>query len=268
MGKNYQAFTRFNSETLRRDISLEDRLLTDDLLDLDDLTPFEENVIIASESANQPADEEKIFDIKGSVDRKKKFLSQLNVSAIRQIFSYNCFLSLKEPIRARKINLFQYKNFVFYRALFETQIKFSVYLDRAGDFLSVNISPERLIPNKENSLKKPTVLERSGFEKTVEHLIQKIFKDFDFIKLESLLKDLFSIEHFQKISCEGGQVTTHNDQLLYEFIIISDIMFSLLLNPTGDFLGISFLDDTKIYRQIISEHLSNKSFFRVNLLKQ
>jgi hypothetical protein len=265
VGKTYEALIRSNKETVQGKVSLDDQLLSADP-PADPLLP-KVNGASAPETKYQLGDEEKIYNIKSSSARKKKLLSILNAGTIRDIFSYWYFLKISDPIRVRKINLLKYTKFVCYRILLEIKIVLSVYLDRAGNFISVNVSPQSLPSIKENFPAKPAVLDPYEFKKKTENMIHEMFNNFDQKKLESVFRDLFAIELYQNISCESGDMVFKNGQLLYEFTLKWDTLFSLFLKPTGKFIGISFSGDQKTWKQIIREHFSKESSFEINLFK-
>ena len=263
VGKTYEAFTRFEKEALQRNLSLEDQPHAPDLSAASPRT--EVNTFPSTDIEQRLYDNEKIYNIIGSESTKRDLISKLNVGTIRDIFSYNYFLKLSDPIRVRQINIFKYKLFVFYGVFLDTKIRVSIYLDRVGALASVNISPESQAQIKEHSAIRHGVFDYAGFKKAIDNMIQQIFISVDPKTLESFFIDLFAIENFQNISCERGDIVSSHGQLLYEITLKSDVSFSLLLNPIGNFIGITFSKDPKTWKQILCKHFSEKSSFGICL---
>jgi hypothetical protein len=213
-------------------------------------------------------EKKELINVEGIKYRQKRIISKLNVSTIRDIFNYSCLLRSKTPIRVCQINLFKYKHYFFYKIILETKIGLSVYLDRTGNFIWVNLSPKSIPPANENPKEMHAITDCQTFDHKIELLIQKIYSNFDQKRVQSVLKDLFNIEHAENISCIGGNIVSMNEKPLYEFTLVCDILFLIFINPIGNFIGISFSNDRDIWKRVVLQNLSNKSFYKINLYEK
>jgi hypothetical protein len=266
VGKTYEALSRSEKEALESNLLPKYQIHASDSFTT--ASPIEIDTPTSTDSEHHLLDDEIIYNIVSSESIKKELISNLDVGMIRDIFSYNYFLKLNDSIRVRQIKLYKYKKVVFYKLLLDTQIRVSLYLDRVGNFTSVNLFPETQKTIEQNSSIKPTLLERTGLKNEIQKMIQQVFLSLDNKKIETVFIDLFSIEHCQNLACVKGDIIIENGKLLYEFTIKSDVLFSLFLDFNGNFIGITFSKDQTIWKKIVSEHFFKESFFEINLLKK
>lgn len=198
-------------------------------------------------------------------DTQKKLPHKIKADIIRDIFKYKYFLKISDPIRIESAQLVRYRESLGYKILCHTRIVLSVWLNRTGDFVSIDANPKGRSSVGSNRAAKDVMLDSERSQAALANMVRGVFNAFDLKAFKSIFEDVFAIPLNREISCESGDLAVIDGQLTYAFDLVCGIGFCLFLDTDGNFLGISFSRDPKDWKALLKEHFAQNCRLELNL---
>jgi len=204
-----------------------------------------------------PVERFKIVAISAAL--QKKLIAKIDPGVIRDIFKYKYFLLMSAPIEFQKIIVLRHGGAYSYNFFCNSNIRLSILLNRSGDFVSLDASPQAPLSGQQKKPSKSNIFNSDEANATCAKILKDLFKNFDFEAVESILRDFLSIAPHRQISCEGGDLTVVNGQLAYRFTLSCGIDFCLFLDAIGNFIDLAFSKDPNDWRELLQRH-SNQNY--------
>jgi hypothetical protein len=263
MGTTYEALRRAERERLQekgvRDAPkpLPPAEISDALLD------FNESASSEADGSHKPDEEFRIFKVSKTIE--EKLLIKFNAGIIKDIFKYKYLLEIDGPIRIKQINLFTFAESRGYLIHCNTQILLSILLDRRGEFVSIGAYSKTSLTTHPAESSKACLFDPAGSKAIFNKMLQALFNQIEIEVVESILGDVMSINKCRQISCENGDLVAINGEMMFAFNVKSAVGFSLFLDPKGNFVGLSFSKDAKLWKQFIQKHYTRNSQVALNI---
>ena len=84
---------------------------------------------------------------------------------------------------------------------------------------------------------------------------------------KEVFEDVLGVRPQNDISCVGGNIVVVDDKIAYEMAVATHLDYSLLLNDSGGFLGIT-TDIANGWKQILMDYTADKNYpATINLFK-
>lgn len=229
-----------------------------------------EALLDGNESASSEADgslepDEKFKIFKVSKTIEEKLLLKAKAGIIKDIFKYKYLLKIDGPIRIKQINLFTFAKSRGYLIYCKTQILMSILLNRRGEFVSIGADPKPSLSAHPSDSSKASFFDPAESKAIYNKMLQALFNHIEIEVVESILKDVVSIDKHRQISYENGDFVADNGEMMFAFNLKSGVDFSFFLDAKGNFIGLSFSKDIELWKQFIQEHYIRNSYVALNI---
>jgi hypothetical protein len=231
--------------------------LREALLDFDEFAPSQ------TDKPYKPDSDFMISKVPKTVE--EKLLLNLKAGIIKDIFKFKYLLEVGGHIGVRKINQFSFRKSLGYLIRCQTQILLSLLLNRHGDFVSIDASPNFALSDKPVESNQTIVFDPDKLKSVCNRMLQTLFIHIDIAMIESIFKDVVPIDNCRKISFDDGSLVAINRDVVYAFKVSYEIEFSIFLDTKGNFIGLSFSRDAGRWEQLVRDHFTQNSQVTLNI---
>lgn len=199
--------------------------------------------------------------------RLLKLISYLDTEILKSIIEYKFLLSICGYPNFISGEAIVFNKFTFFKLNIKTKFKLTLLLDRSGKLLNFNGAGNENKSETFANVDKIDSFRGRSIRKIEENMLARLFGSINSRTSREVFEDVLGVRPQKAISCVGGNIVVVDDKIAYEMAVATHFDYSLLLNDTGGFLGIT-TDIANGWKQILMDYTADKSYpATINLFK-
>jgi YHS domain-containing protein len=180
----------------------------------------------------------------------------IDLGLVRIIFQTKFLFRPLHYIKLKTAEKIQYGGKIYYVIYLQTEIAFSVLVDRTGNFIMFTSKSSPLTPLSSDEAPGINVVDAQEMLGIKTKFFNNIYLLFDNPSFGKLFYDIFQLKIINIVNCRNGDFIHVQDQIFYQFFLNASITFSLIIDCQGNYIEMSSEQDELIPGTCLMESLS------------